>query len=237
MPSRSLISLALSLSLLLTVATHAAADVNLFRLVERECPSLSHAAINTGIKAYQTAYQAGLDAQQLLTIVDFTKPSNQNRLCAINIKRGRVLFNTLVSHGRGSGLRYAEHFSNQVNTHESSIGVYLTGKSYHGEFGYAMRLYGLDRGFNSNAAKRDIVVHPDRFVSKEIALRFDRVGRTWGCFALEPKLTKPFINTVRNGSLIVAYYPNKHWLQHSIFLQSHIENAQQQILALIKQQQ
>lgn len=208
-----------------------------FYFIHQHCPTLSYTAIRTGIKAYQTAHQDGLDFQHLLTIVDFTRPSNQKRLCTINMQDDKVLFYSLVSHGRRSGLRYAYSFSNKLGSHKSSIGVYLTGKSYYGVFGYAMRIYGLDKGFNSNAAKRDIVVHSALYVNPKIAKRYHRVGTTWGCFAVEPHLVYRFVNTIRDGSLIVAYYPDKKWLKHSIFLHKPKQiNIQQTILALIKQQ-
>lgn len=154
----------------------------------------------------------------LLTIVDYQLPSYDKRLWVLDLSDHKVLYHTYVAHGAGSGTVDATTFSNQVNSYDSSIGLYETGVSYFGEWGYAMRLHGLERGFNSNAFKRDIVMHPGKYVSKKSIEEYGMIGMSHGCLAVPVTLDHDIINTLKGGSLIFAYYPNQKWLHHSAFL-------------------
>src|SRR4051794_1935948 len=53
--------------------------------------------------AYENAQCQGKIKHPYLTIVDFSKPSNEKRLWVINMDRQEVLFYTYVSHGKNSG--------------------------------------------------------------------------------------------------------------------------------------
>ncbi len=215
---------------------HFSVDRFIMQKIHSQCNHVSKRAILTSLTAYHHAREYGLDHKQILTIVDFTRPSTQYRLCTINMNTLRVLFDTYVTHGQESGGLYAKHFSNRYGSHESSIGVYLTGKSYYGRFGYAMRLYGLDEGFNSHAASRAIVFHSEPFINRWTIQRYHVLGETWGCFAVAPYLIHRTVNALRDGTLLVAYYPNHRWLHHSVFLRDTPEVATHQILSLIHQQ-
>ena len=59
-----------------------------------------------------------------------------------------VLFNTLVAHGRNTGLAKAHDFSNLNGSHKSSLGFYLTAETYIGKHGLSLRLDGLEKGIN-----------------------------------------------------------------------------------------
>ena len=61
-----------------------------------------------------------------------------------------------------------------------------------------MRLDGLS-STNSNARKRAIVVHPATYVSDSAS----RAGRSWGCPALDPKVSKSVIDRIKGGSLML----------------------------------
>src|SRR3546814_767402 len=99
------------------------------------------------------------EGKQVLSIVDFTKPSREKRLWIIDLEEKRLLYHTLVAHGKGSGGAIATRFSNTTSSHQSSLGFYVTGEVYRGKHGRSLRLDGMDPGFNCNARDRAIVLH------------------------------------------------------------------------------
>lgn len=167
--------------------------------------------------AYECAVASGLPRAKNLTIIDYSLPSSQKRLWVMDMQNNRILFNSLVAHGVASGDNKATYFSNVQDSHASSLGLYLTGRSYVGHYGYSLRLKGLDAGFNDKAESRDVVVHGASYVSSSYA-RAGAVGRTWGCPAVPEKLAKPIINTIKGNNLVFAYYPDSHWLSVSKYL-------------------
>ncbi len=82
--------------------------------------------------------------KELMTVIDFTKPSTSERLFIIDMTRRKVVLSSHVAHGQGSGDNYATSFGNEDGSHKSSLGFYLTGETYYGQNGYSMRLYGLE---------------------------------------------------------------------------------------------
>lgn len=180
--------------------------------------NLDPVVLKVGLTAYQKARQEGLDNKEMLTIIDYSKPSFERRLWVIDVKTGNVLFNTWVAHGKNSGSTYPTSFSNSPQSLKSSIGVYLTDTVYSGHHGYSLRVQGLEPGFNNNALKRDIVFHGAGYVGEDIAKSRGMLGRSWGCMAVAFQTIKPLINTIKDQTLVVAYYPDKNWLHHSSFL-------------------
>lgn len=175
--------------------------------------------LKLALKAYDCGVAAGRSNKQgLLTIVDYQLPSNQKRLWVLNLYRHRLVYNTYVAHGAGSGKVDATFFSNTVNSLSSSIGLYETGSNYSGQWGYAMRLYGLEPGFNSNAFKRKIVMHGGKYVSQNSVNRYGMIGMSHGCIVVPQPLDHKLINTIKNGSLIFTYYPSYAWLYKSKYL-------------------
>lgn len=143
--------------------------------------------------------------RDVLTLIDFTKPSTERRLWVIDMSAHRVLFNTWVAHGQGSGENYATRFSNRSGSHQSSLGLYLTGETYIGGNGYSMMLDGLDPGVNDNARARAVVVHGAAYANPSVIASAGRLGRSWGCPALPPDLTRPIIDTIKDGSVLYIY--------------------------------
>lgn len=170
------------------------------------------------ITAYQNAKQRGLVKKGVITIIDYSLPSSQKRLWVVDLERHKLLYHTLVAHGKNTGNLNASSFSNQAGSLKSSIGVFQTGNTYVGHKGYSLRLQGLENNFNSNAFNRAIVMHGANYVNEGFARSHGRLGRSWGCPAISPALAKPVINTIKGGSLVFAYYPDKKWLSQSSFL-------------------
>ena len=98
------------------------------------------------------------------------------------------------------------------------MGVYKTEDAYHGREGTSLRLTGLDGTFNNNAANRYIVMHGGWYMDNKFIKKYGRSGRSWGCPALPLELTKPIIDTIKDKSLIVMYYPSDKWFATSRFL-------------------
>ena len=83
-----------------------------------------------------------------LTVIDYSKPSTAKRLWVFDLRSHALLYEELVAHGRGSGDNLAAAFSNDPNSHQSSLGLFATEETYTGKNGYSLRLKGLDAGFN-----------------------------------------------------------------------------------------
>jgi hypothetical protein len=156
-----------------------------------------------------------LTNQAIISIIDFTKPSSQKRLFVIDLKNYRVLYNTYVAHGVNSGREFANQFSNAPESNKSSLGFYVTSNTYMGSNGYSLRLNGLERGINDNASSRDIVMHGADYVNEEYIHSQGYIGRSWGCPAVAPKISKPVINSIKNGTCLFIYSNVNNYLQHS----------------------
>lgn len=122
--------------------------------------------------------------KSIITIIDFTKSSNEKRLWVVDVEKKELLFNTYVSHGRNSGEEFAEHFSNENESFMSSIGFYVTDETYIGKHGLSLKLEGLDEGFNTNAKDRCIVMHGAEYATEDFIKQAGRLGRSLGCPAV-----------------------------------------------------
>jgi hypothetical protein len=174
---------------------------------------------------YQTAnlQQAGMDASvfqkavtgylnlkitnrlpqnsNVLTVVDFNKSSRVKRMWIIDMLNNKLLLNTWVAHGQGSGDDMADRFSNNNESHQSSLGFYLTDEVYMGKHGRSLRLDGLEAGINSAARARGIVVHAADYVCQNTINQLGRLGRSFGCPAVAPEVRDFVINTIKGHSV------------------------------------
>lgn len=211
----------ISAAALLSCSFHASAAVSdtvIKQAMHNNAPSLSGNAIKLGVKAYEHAQKLGLDKQKILTIIDYSKPSSEQRLWVFDMRDGHVLNNTLVAHGKGSGAKYATRFSDKPNSDATSLGVYITGATYSGKHGYSLRLNGLDKGYNDKVYTRAVVMHSAWYVNKQFVAEHGCVGRSWGCPALSQKDAPKVISNIKNGSIMLAYYPDQGWINNSTFL-------------------
>lgn len=143
--------------------------------------------------------------KSILTIVDFTKSSNKKRLWTIDLNSGKVLMNSLVAHGRNTGEGKAEKFSNTPNSYMSSLGFYVTDKTYFGKHGLSLKLRGMDQGFNTNAMSRAIVVHGADYATAEFVKQYGRLGRSLGCPAVPKELSKELIETIKDETVLYIH--------------------------------
>lgn len=177
---------------------------------------LSQEAFNYGLQGYMDLVANGaVIKDQILSIVDFSLPSSKKRLFIIDVMSGKLLFNTFVSHGRNSGQEMATQFSNDVNSFKSSLGFYVTGSTYSGEHGYSLRLDGKEAGINDNAYDRSIVMHAANYVNEKVIKKKGFIGRSLGCPAVPPSLHKAIINTIKDGSCLFLFSPDKFYFTNS----------------------
>ncbi len=158
----------------------------------------------TAIIGYYNLREVQLVSPQksIITIIDFNKSSRQKRLWVIDLDKKKLLFNTLVAHGQGSGEDMAYSFSNRSNSHQSSLGFYITSDTYFGKNGFSIKLDGMDEGFNTNAKERLIVIHGANYVSQDFIKQNGYLGRSHGCPALPLGLTEIIINTIKNHTCL-----------------------------------
>ncbi len=184
-------------------------------------PTLNNQVLQLALNAATCAREAGVVSNdRLLTVIDYSKASTQPRLWVLDLDAQRVLFEELVAHGQGSGDNYPTKFSNEDGTHQTSLGLFRTADTYVGTNGYSLRLDGLEPGVNDRARERAIVVHGAPYVNAAMSRTLGRLGRSWGCPALRPAIARTLIDTIKEGSLVFAYYPDQQWLQGSRFLHS-----------------
>jgi hypothetical protein len=155
----------------------------------------------------QLAAQGRIMNQSIISIVDFSLPSTEKRLFVIDLNHYKILFNTLVAHGRNSGKEMAFAFSNQHSSYKSSPGFYTTTETYMGKNGYSLRLAGLENGINDNALERGIVIHGADYVNEHLANVQGYIGRSQGCPAVPAQQAIPLINQIKNGTLLFIYHP------------------------------
>jgi L,D-transpeptidase catalytic domain len=182
---------------------------------------LQEEAFELAYKGYYKLVEAGkVNRPGILSIVDFSKSSNQKRFFIIDMNSAKILYHTLVAHGRNSGLYYATDFSNKQESNKSSLGFYVTLNTYYGEKGYSLKLQGLEKGINDNAYDRNIVLHGSDYVTNEFARSNGYLGRSLGCPAVPVKQSTGIVNTIKNGTVLFIYHPTKNYLKQSNLLAS-----------------
>ena len=182
------------------------------RKIDRRVLTLALSAANCAIGS------RAVDDPETLTIIDYSKASTEPRLWVLDLRTRKVLYEELVAHGQGSGGNFPTKFSNQPDSHQTSIGLFVTEGTYVGRNGYSLRLEGLDRGFNDRAKARAIVMHGAPYVNDEIGKSLGRLGRSHGCPAVRDSVARELIDRVKGGSLVFSYYPDTDWLATSAFL-------------------
>jgi len=154
--------------------------------------------------------------EDIVTIIDFSKPSTEKRLFILDLKKQELLYHTYVAHGKNTGVNMATKFSNKKGSNQSSLGLFRTGESYQGKHGYSLRLDGLEIGFNDNARSRAVVMHSASYVSENFIKRHGRLGRSWGCPAVPVEISQEIIDLIKGGSCLYIYANDINYLESSI---------------------
>jgi hypothetical protein len=195
-----------------------AAPESLVSSLLRQAPGLKAEVLRLALNSTRCASAKGLVRRQdLLTVIDYSLPSDRPRLFTFNLAARKLVFRELVAHGKNSGGNLANFFSNSPGSLATSLGLFVTADTYMGGNGYSLRLKGLEEGVNDMAWDRAIVMHGASYVSRGAIKALGRLGRSWGCPAVRASMARQIIDTVKGGSPIFAYYPDKNWLQQSVF--------------------
>lgn len=197
----------------------AAAAVSVYNETGLAEYGLSMAAFSHAWKGYETLLrQQRIRRTGTLTICDFSQSSLKKRMYIIDVESRRLLKNTWVAHGQNSGLEYATRFSNKPESLQSSLGFYVTSGTYMGKHGLSLRMEGMEPGFNDQAMNRAIVLHGAAYVNAARAVSGTYMGRSWGCPAVPDKEAKQIIETIKNGTCLFIYHPDRRYLQGSKIL-------------------
>lgn len=181
-----------------------------FNLIEENSitvPSLE--SFKIAYEGYESLKSQHKLENTILTIIDFSLSSNQKRMWVIDMELNKVLYHSLVAHGRNSGEEFASDFSNKSESYKSSLGFYITGETYHGKHGSSLRLDGIEKGVNDNARKRAVVIHGADYVSESFIKNNHRLGRSQGCPALPVEITQQVISTIKDKSVLFIYHPSR----------------------------
>ncbi|NML65048.1 murein L,D-transpeptidase catalytic domain family protein [Hymenobacter sp. RP-2-7] len=191
------------------------AIAQLYSQLGSDTVGLRPAVLAQACVGYLTLHPSGrIERGGVLAVADMDLPNTAKRLWVIDLQQGKVLENSLVAHGQGSGHLRARRFSNQPSSNCTSLGFYRTSGTYAGKHGYSRRLLGLDKGQNANAFDRYVVLHAADYASPAYVEAHGHLGYSQGCPALPPEQYKQIISTLRTGSLLLLSGPGlaSRWL-------------------------
>lgn len=160
-----------------------------------------------GPALFEEAIAARSDAMSEITneryfsVIDYRAPSNVPRFFLVDTKNMSAE-RFLVAHGRGSDPDHdgmADRFSNIEGSKMTSLGAYVTGRTYYGAHGLSLKLKGLSPQ-NSLAEQRLIVIHGADYVHADRAV----LGRSWGCPALARDVAERIIPLIKGGSFLYS---------------------------------
>jgi len=184
----------------------------------KAAPSLNREVLRHALAAMQCAINNGSQPAERLAVIDFSLPSTERRLWIFDLSSKSLVLRELVAHGQGSGDNLATSFSNREGSHQSSIGLFRTSETYHGQHGYSLRMDGLEPGINDRARERAIVIHPADYVNPAWIKRHGRIGRSHGCPAVRPEVARMVVDSLKGGQFMFSWYPDQKWMRSSAYL-------------------
>ncbi|GEM_PF-575455 len=197
----------------------AAFDDFVFDLYDSTClesSGVSEENLKLAVTGYFNLIQSEKIAPKTpLTLVDYSQSSIKPRLFVIDLLEQLIEHQSLVAHGRGSGGKIPKYFSNEHQSHKTSLGFYKTSNTYVGQHGYSLRLDGLESGINCRARSRAIVMHPATYVSNAVCREYGYLGRSWGCPSLPVNQSRAIISSIKNGTCMFLIAKDKNYLSNS----------------------
>jgi hypothetical protein len=181
---------------------------------------LSSEVFQLALKGYRKLETGGkLKNSNILTIIDFSQSSKKKRLYVVDLRNKTLLFNTYVAHGKNTGDEYAKYFSNKSGSYKSSLGFYITKNHATGSsVGLSLIIDGVEKGFNDNALRREIIMHGAAYATEKFIRQTGRLGRSFGCPSLPPEMIKPVIETIEEGTCLFIYQQDDYYIHHSSLL-------------------
>jgi hypothetical protein len=188
----------------------------IYSRMDLEKEGLSEKAFEYAWRGYHNLVKQGaIRNTSVLSICDFSQSSCSRRMYVLDLRHEKLLYRTYVAHGQNSGSEYAESFSNEQDSYKSSLGFYVTQKTYYGRNGLSLHLNGVDKGYNDKALKRNIVLHGSTYVGDQYLQNFGTLGTSLGCPAIPAAISGRIIRKVRDGSCFFIYHPTSEYLDHS----------------------
>ena len=169
-------------------------------------------------KAYLGYVQISNKNPGVLIIIDYSKPSNEERFYVLDLDKKKLVYSTRVAHSKNSGLEIPLEFSDDPNSYQSSLGFFVTLGEYNGAYGYSLRLKGLEENINANAEDRAIVIHGGDIVEDEYIKKFGFAGRSLGCPVLPHSLTREIIDFIKHGRVLFIYGNDEEYVDDSTYL-------------------
>jgi len=170
------------------------------------------AAVVQSLKCAQSSWNPTIHPlRPYMAAVNLDLPASKKRYWLFDLRTGEVITTARVAHGSKSGtIHRATEFSNIAGSKKSSLGLYWIAYSYWS--GTTERrntkLFGLDRGFNDNAKKRAIILHPAHSSKRsggDYVTDSAVTGRSDGCIALNRESYAEAEERLTFGGLIFQY--------------------------------
>ncbi len=159
-----------------------------------------------------------------LTVVDYSKSVNENRLYVINMETLTVENCVPTWHGKNSwNTQTTSKFSNNPNSNQTSIGFFRTpyGLKSNSKWTWKWLFLNWMEYSNNNAVNRWIAVHP---VWSFFYSRTEKGHKAWdstseGCITIR-SADNPgeIMNKIKWDSLIYSYYPDMTYLNKSTLI-------------------
>jgi hypothetical protein len=172
----------------------------------------NQAAANKAIAEafFQLENNFPLERSQYMLVVNYREPSYRRRMYLVDTESRNILDTFHVAHGTASTCAYnkaeACYFSNVMGSRKSSLGAMKTGEIYYGKYGKSLKLRGLEKGKNSLVYARYIVLHSSEYVTESYIGSNGYAGRSWGCLAVNPKVSSQLIDKIKDGTFVYAFY-------------------------------
>jgi L,D-transpeptidase catalytic domain len=193
--------------------------VIIYGTMSLEKDGLDEKAFEYAWRGYHNLLKKGrIRKKSVLSICDFSQSSCSKRMYVIDVRRHKLLYRTYVAHGQNSGAEYATSFSNEPDSYKSSLGFYITKKTYVGRNGLSLRIDGVDSGYNDMAGKRNIVLHGSSYATAKYMENYGSLGTSLGCPAIPYTMSPRIIRTVKNGSCLFIYHPTTTYLENSTII-------------------
>lgn len=188
------------------------------RVERKELASINIAAVEYTFKGLKAIQDSLHETFKYVAIIDYSKPSTEKRFYLIDLTDCSILSSDYVCHGKHSGENFATQFSNEMKSNKTSLGFYKLSEMYYGEHGLAIRMDGLDQGFNDNARERSIVMHSATYADPAVITELGRLGRSLGCPTLPMHTFQAIASKIANNTVVFHYYPDVNYLHNSVWL-------------------
>jgi len=128
----------------------------------------------------------------ILTVIDFTKPAMAKRMWIIDLDKKKLLLNTKIAQGQVPA--NPDRVANHEPIPESNVGFFITNEVITDKAGAALKLDGVDDGFNDKALEREFVLYGSDEITKS--------GRSLVCPAVATETAPAVLDALKNKSLL-----------------------------------